>query len=308
MNDTPEVSVIIPTRNRQPFLRQALRSALEQDYQEFEIVIVDNASTDSTKPFLEELCDSRIRVYEQPSYVSMQANIWFAVQQVRGRFAVVLSDDDMLDPQFLTQGMAILSSRGEHLFFTANYRHIDAESRIIGGRTSLLEGQYDDAGLFIRRNVAGLCATLFPVDAVKNMGFVDNMFFDWTWWNALCLAGWSLYVSSAHLAFYRIHETSMMVRSTEQEYAFAARDMYRFLAERFGWFKELKRSYEDVEARCRYWESRKDPATWRSFFRYGLSHWSRESVKLLVMRCMPLRMVDFARHRLRSGSALRHPL
>lgn len=305
MNDTPEVSIIIPTYNRRELLEQAVQSALAQDYDKFEIVIVNNASTDSTQSFLATLRHSRIHVYEQPSWASMQENIWFALHCARGRYAVILSDDDLLAPEFLSHGMSALCSRTDPCFYTVDFGHIDADGHLIGDRPSLLTGVYCEPRLFFRRNWVGLCATLFPVEAVRNIGFVDNMFFDWTWWNVLSLSGFNLAVSSERLAFYRIHPSSTTVRATEWQYAEATRDMYHFLLGRFDQFKELHRLYHDAEARCRYWASREDPTMWRPFVAYGLTHWSFESAKLLLMRCVPLKIVNIVRQvRRRGGMSL----
>lgn len=292
----PEVSIIIPTCNRRYLLEQTLKSALAQDFCEFEIVVVNNASSDTTHDFLATIRDPKIRIYEQPYRVSMQQNVWSALHRARGRFAIILSDDDLLEPEFLRVGMGILALQSDPLFFTANYNQIDLQGNPVGQRSFLLpEGLYHQPHLFFKKNVAGLCATLFPLDMVKRIGFVDNIFFDWTWWNSLCLSGLSVFVSSCQLASYRIHPSSITVESSDMEYAKATRDMYQFLLQRFGYRNELYRLYHDVEARVRYWESRQDHRKLWPFVTYTGGHLSFETVKLLMMRCMPLRTVTMLR-------------
>ncbi len=57
----PKVSVIIPTFNRQGLLGRAMGSVLDQGYEDFELIVVDDASTDRTRQTVEEFADGRVR-------------------------------------------------------------------------------------------------------------------------------------------------------------------------------------------------------------------------------------------------------
>jgi len=71
----PKVSAIIPTHNRAEFLRSAITSVLNQTFQNFEIVIVDDASKDHTREVIANFNDTRIRVvYNQVSKGDAGAN------------------------------------------------------------------------------------------------------------------------------------------------------------------------------------------------------------------------------------------
>lgn len=294
----PEVSIIIPTCNRRHFLEQSLQSALSQNFESFEIVVVDNASTDSTKRFLGSIQEPKVRVFEQSRRVSMQENIWQALQHAYGEFSVVLCDDDLLNSEFLAHGIKALHAQVDPFFFTAAYNHIDSEGDPIRLRKSVPEGGvYRDPHMFASRNRAALSATLFPTKAVRDIGFVDNIFFDWAWWNSLCLSGLGVCVSSSPLASYRIHRLSMQV--SDFEYAEATRDMCHFLANRYGSFKQLDLLLKTAETKRLYWGSRHDPSQLLPFVAYGCTHWSPQTLKLLLMRCLPLDTVNFLRHMLR---------
>jgi len=112
---SPRVSVCIPVYNTERFILDAVASVLEQTYQDFELVIVDNASTDGTAALLARLGDSRIRVFHNDANIGAQGNFNRAVSLARGEYLKVLCADDVLYPACLEKQVAIFEAddRGE---------------------------------------------------------------------------------------------------------------------------------------------------------------------------------------------------
>lgn len=98
MNDSPDVTISIPTRNRAGLLKEALFSALAQDYLNLEVLISDNCSADETQESLSGITDPRVKMFRQATPLSMHENWNFCLQKARGRFFLLLSDDDLLLP------------------------------------------------------------------------------------------------------------------------------------------------------------------------------------------------------------------
>jgi len=96
MNDSPFFSICIPTYNRADLLSTALQSALSQTDQDYEILVVDNASTDNTQEILKRYDDPRIRTIRNPETVSMNANHNICIQHARAPWIVFLHSDDRL--------------------------------------------------------------------------------------------------------------------------------------------------------------------------------------------------------------------
>jgi glycosyltransferase involved in cell wall biosynthesis len=105
----PTVTVFIPTYNRAEFLRESIASVLEQTYEEFELLISDNASTDHTQEVVRSFKDSRIRYHRHPSNLGMVRNWQFAAGQVSAPFGAPLSDDDLFKPDHLETAINALS-------------------------------------------------------------------------------------------------------------------------------------------------------------------------------------------------------
>ncbi|MBK8547207.1 MAG: glycosyltransferase family 2 protein [Saprospiraceae bacterium] len=99
-NQSPFFSVIIPTYNRVTLLQNAVRSVLNQTIRDWQLVIVDDGSTDSTKNYLHSLKDPRITVcIQKKAERSTARNKGIEVSQ--GRYVCFLDDDDEYTEQYL---------------------------------------------------------------------------------------------------------------------------------------------------------------------------------------------------------------
>ena len=111
----PLVSVGIPTYNRMDMLQRAVKSVLAQDYINLEVIISDNASTDGTRAYCEELAqrDCRVRYIRQSRNIGPTANMVTVLDQSRGDFYMLLCDDDWLDRTYVSDCVSTLLERPE---------------------------------------------------------------------------------------------------------------------------------------------------------------------------------------------------
>lgn len=93
---SPLVSVLIPTYNRKDLLKRALDSVLKQTYKNIEIYVTDNASTDGTFEFMQEVSNNDKRIIYSRRYKNIGAlyNGSEAYNHLKGKYAVILCDDD----------------------------------------------------------------------------------------------------------------------------------------------------------------------------------------------------------------------
>lgn len=96
MGAAPLISVVIPTRERARTLSYTLRTALTQPSDNFEVIVSDNVSEDGTREVVEGMADQRLRYVRTDRRLSMCDNWDFAFRHVRGRYAIVIGDDDAL--------------------------------------------------------------------------------------------------------------------------------------------------------------------------------------------------------------------
>ncbi|MEZ5409104.1 MAG: glycosyltransferase family 2 protein [Acidimicrobiales bacterium] len=97
----PDVSVCIPAYRAEPHLRSSIESVLAQTFADWELVIVDNASSDRTGEIARSYGDPRIVVHTNPSTVPLADNWNLAVTLCRGRLVKLLPADDEIRPECL---------------------------------------------------------------------------------------------------------------------------------------------------------------------------------------------------------------
>lgn len=117
----PLVSVIMPAYNVEPYIAAAIESALEQTFDDYEILVVDDGSTDRTASIAAAYGarSERIRLITQANR-GLSAARNAALRAARGAFLALLDGDDIWDPGFLEQQMAVFRERPEVSIVTGN--------------------------------------------------------------------------------------------------------------------------------------------------------------------------------------------
>ena len=110
----PRYSVLLPTRNGASLLEGTLRSVLDQPYEDFELVVSDNASDDGTPEILADAAaDPRLRVLRQPRPLGVTDNWNAALAAAGGERIVLLGDDDLMLDGYFERADELLSAHGE---------------------------------------------------------------------------------------------------------------------------------------------------------------------------------------------------
>ncbi|WP_425146788.1 glycosyltransferase family 2 protein [Deinococcus sp.] len=110
---TPAVSVLLPTHNNAPYLRAAVGSVLAQTYSDFELIVIDDASSDETAGLLGELAaqDKRIRVLTNPRPLGIERSLNLALEQAQAALIARMDGDDLCLPPRLERQVAALASQ-----------------------------------------------------------------------------------------------------------------------------------------------------------------------------------------------------
>lgn len=129
MNDTPFFSVIVPVYNKEEFVVRALNSVLNQSFNDFELLVVCDPSTDRSQERLESVSDPRIRIFhrDQPGPGGYAARN-LGIENSRGTWLTFLDADDIWLPNRLLQMEQLISAFPEQKLFTCAYL-IDAMGR-----------------------------------------------------------------------------------------------------------------------------------------------------------------------------------
>ncbi len=130
MNDL--VSIITPSYNTALYVADTIRSVLAQTYTNWEMLIVDDGSTDNTeeivKPFLD---DERIKFYKNPNHDGAAEARNYALRMAKGKWIAFLDSDDVWYPQKLEKQVAFMEKNGYRFSYT-NYAWMDINSNSLG--------------------------------------------------------------------------------------------------------------------------------------------------------------------------------
>jgi len=114
----PSVSVIIPTYNRARYVTKAIESVLAQTYHDYEIIVIDDGSTDNTKEVLQPYMDRIRYIYQQNAGVSAARNT--GISEARGEWIAFLDSDDEWLPEKLDVQMEYVARHPEIIAHTVN--------------------------------------------------------------------------------------------------------------------------------------------------------------------------------------------
>jgi glycosyltransferase involved in cell wall biosynthesis len=127
----PTVSVLIPVYNRESLITETVQSVLNQTYQDFEIIIVDNASTDNTWEVCKQLAkkDLRIKIWQNDINIGPVLNWKKCIEKAQGEYGKILFSDDLIQPTFLEKTIPFLEDSQIGFVFTAAEIGINYENK-----------------------------------------------------------------------------------------------------------------------------------------------------------------------------------
>jgi glycosyltransferase involved in cell wall biosynthesis len=123
----PGISVIIPTYNRAQLVTKAIESVLAQTYHDYEIIVVDDGSTDNTREVLEPYMNRIKYLYQENLGPSAARNA--GIRASRGEWIAFLDSDDRWLPEKLTQQIEYLQQTGLQICFTNSYYDFGDETK-----------------------------------------------------------------------------------------------------------------------------------------------------------------------------------
>ncbi|MBI3572977.1 MAG: glycosyltransferase family 2 protein [Candidatus Kerfeldbacteria bacterium] len=136
----PRISVVLPLYNAGPYLRPAIDSILNQTYSDFELIIIDDGSTDGSDKVIASYHDPRIRVYTQENK-GVMASLNRGLELSRGQYIARMDHDDVSDPRRFQQQVEFLDSHPDHVVVGTTYAYIDPVNRLLGVFPALLRDE-----------------------------------------------------------------------------------------------------------------------------------------------------------------------
>lgn len=223
-----KLSVCIPVFNGENFIEEAIESVLNQSFKDFELIIVDNHSTDQTVSLIKKYNDPRIHFTQNETNIGLIANWNKAIECAQGDYIKILPADDFLYPECLQLQCSILDKDTKHnISIVSARRNIISESgKVLFSRGfSKKEGMVSGFKAINQNvrsggNIIGEAGSLmFRRELLKKTELFNSDIFytlDLDLWYKLLLQG-NLYVIAEILSAFRISNDSASVKIIKQQ-------------------------------------------------------------------------------------------
>jgi len=202
----PKVSVIIPCYNQGMYLEEAIQSVLAQSFRHFEIIIVDDGSTDeATRALLENYSRPHCTVYrKQNEGLPVARN--FGILRSKGEYILPLDADDKIGNGYLEEAAAVLDRYPD-------VKIVYCQARYFGARKGVVKTPPFKLDEMLIHNLVFATAFFRRNDFNKTRGYVAEMktgWEDWDFWLSLLEEGGRVYQIPKTYFFYRARKHSMV--------------------------------------------------------------------------------------------------
>lgn len=195
------VSIIMPSYNTGRFIRETIESVLAQSYSNWELIIVDDCSTDNTDDVVSKyFADERIHYIKNDKNSGAAVSRNRALQEAKGKWIAFLDSDDLWEPDKLHKQITFMRDNGYHFSYT-NYIEIDEESKangksVTGPKRISKHGMYNYCWM-------GCLTVMYDAEAVGLIQIADiKKNNDYAMWLKVCKKA-NCYLLDETLARYR---------------------------------------------------------------------------------------------------------
>lgn len=195
------VSIIMPSYNTADYIAESIQSVLEQSYTDWELIVVDDCSTDNTdeviKPYL---TDGRIKYYKNEKNSGAAVSRNHALREAKGKWIAFLDSDDLWMPDKLEKQICFMEKNGYSFSYT-NYIEIDENSKpngkkVTGPKKITKHGMYNYCWL-------GCLTVMYDAETVGLIQIADiKKNNDYAMWLKVCKKA-DCYLLNEELALYR---------------------------------------------------------------------------------------------------------
>jgi len=134
-------SIILPVKNGERYVGECVSNILGQSVRDFELIILENASTDRTLDIIHSFNDDRIRIYSVSNPLTIDQNWQRALSVPKNEFMTLIGYDDILNKDYLFVMTDLIKRHPEASLFQTHFRYINSEGREIGKCQPMAEMQ-----------------------------------------------------------------------------------------------------------------------------------------------------------------------
>lgn len=217
------VSVIVPCYNQELYISETLESIYNQNFRNFECIIVDDGSTDNSRDIIERFCtnDKRFKYFYQKNQgLSSARNT--AIKNSQGKYILPLDSDDLISKTYIAEAVNVLEEND-------NISIVYSNAKFFGKRNHLWKLPDFDIEMMLARNLIFCSAVFRKSDYLKTSGYNINMKYgleDWDFWLSILALGGEVFKLEKIHFFYRIRGNSMLRSLTSNKNSLLRRQVW----------------------------------------------------------------------------------
>lgn len=204
-----KVSVVIPVYNMELYLAETLESVLKSDYPNFEVIVMDDESTDKSLSIAEHYRekDRRISIYSQPNQGASAARN-NAIKTARGCYILPVDADNLISDNYISEAAKTLDENPE-------VKLVSSEAEYIGDKSGRWKFEQFSINLLCRRNLVDNCSMYRKSDWESVGGYCNEILGreDWDFWLSLFKSGGKFIRLPIVGLYYRVRPNSKKART-----------------------------------------------------------------------------------------------
>ena len=209
----PEISIVLPVYNGEKYLRKSIDSVIAQTFKDWELIIVDDCSSDSSPEIMEEYAcrDKRIKVIHNLINKKLPETLNIGFRSANGKYLTWTSDDNQYRPEALSKMFGYLSKNNSVPMVRADMSIVDENGNLI-----VVQDSYQNKALYYR-NTIGACF-LYKREVLDSVGEYDKDLFlveDYDYWFRISKRYGEIASLNEDLYIYLHHSQSLTVEKKE---------------------------------------------------------------------------------------------
>lgn len=214
-------SIILPVRNGGEYIKVCVASILNQTYQDFDLLILENNSNDGTKEWLANLNDPRVKIYNSDIDLTIEENWARVIAIPKNEFMTMIGHDDLLHPDYLDVMNGMISQFPIASLYQTHFNYIDAKGNLIRPCVPIAETMNDyhflKNMLEAKIDINGSGFMMRSKDYEKIGGippFANLLFADFALWHKMTMLSF-MAVSPKCCFSYRLHKSMTTISSNQ---------------------------------------------------------------------------------------------
>ena len=209
-NKLPLVSICIPVFNGSDYIKECIDSVLDQNYTNFELVIVDNNSTDNTESLVKNFKDKRIRYIKNSKNIGGINNFTRCIDLAHGEYFVLLPHDDLLLPDALEEFVRALENKNIGFVYSA-MQVINEDGDFLYKKINHANNMSFSSEMAIKDliiNFMPIQCAMVRIGILKKLGGFNisfSLFSDVHLWFSIIFEGWGVYYINTPKSCLRSH-------------------------------------------------------------------------------------------------------